>query len=254
MDARSLRVGQRLPDAPAEIATIDVDRQAALLLEYQSTAGEELTALTEAARPVLADLPLQSPAELSRDAGRPEPSCGSCARACTPRSPGARESGTTALLEDVVVPVDLLADTCAGLSELFDRYRYRDSVIFGHAKDGNIHFLLTDRFADDEPLRRYADFTEDMVDLVLAQGGSLKAEHGTGRVMAPYVRRQYGDELYDVMVGIKRLIDPVGLLNPGRAARRRTGRAPAAHQGHPDRRGGGRPMRGMRVLRARLSQ
>ena len=54
-----------------------------------------------------------------------------------------------------------------------------------------------------------------MVDLVLAQGGSLKAEHGTGRVMAPYVRRQYGDELYDVMVGIKRLIDPAGLLNPG---------------------------------------
>ena len=114
-----------------------------------------------------------------------------------------------------MVPVDLLADTCAGLGELFDRYRYRDSVIFGHAKDGNIHFLITDRFADDEPLRRYADFTEDMVDLVLAQGGSLKAEHGTGRVMAPYVRRQYGDELYDVMVGIKRLIDPVGLLNPG---------------------------------------
>ena len=114
-----------------------------------------------------------------------------------------------------MVPVKLLADTCAGLHELFDRYRYRDSVIFGHAKDGNIHFLITDRFDDDEPLRRYADFTEDMVDLVLAQGGSLKAEHGTGRVMAPYVRRQYGDELYDVMVGIKRLIDPAGLLNPG---------------------------------------
>jgi D-lactate dehydrogenase len=88
-------------------------------------------------------------------------------------------------------------------------------VIFGHAKDGNIHFLITDRFADDEPLRRYADFTEDMVDLVLAQGGSLNAERGTGRVMAPYVRQQYGDELYDVMVGIKRLIDPAGLLNRG---------------------------------------
>ena len=76
--------------------------------------------------------------------------------------------GTTALLEDVVVPVKLLADTRAGLHELFNRYRYRDSVIFGHAKDGNIHFLITDRFADDEPLRR-AEFTEDMVDLVLAQ-------------------------------------------------------------------------------------
>ena len=47
-----------------------------------------------------------------------------------------------------------------------------------------------------------------MVDLVLGQGGSLKAEHGTGRVMAPYVRRQFGDELYDVMRSLKALVDP----------------------------------------------
>jgi D-lactate dehydrogenase len=214
MDARSLRVGQRLPDAAVEIATLDVTRQAALLLEYQSTDGDELAALTEAARPVLAGLPLQSPVELSRDAAT-RGKLWKLRKGLYAAVAGARESGTTALLEDVVVPVDLLADTCAGLGGLFDRYRYRDSVIFGHAKDGNIHFLLTDSFAGEEPLRRYAEFTEDMVDLVLAQGGSLKAEHGTGRVMAPYVRRQYGDELYDVMVGIKRLIDPAGLLNPG---------------------------------------
>jgi D-lactate dehydrogenase len=54
-----------------------------------------------------------------------------------------------------------------------------------------------------------------MVDLVLGQGGTLKAEHGTGRIMAPFVRRQYGDELYEVMRAVKRLIDPHGLLNPG---------------------------------------
>ena len=214
MDATSLRVGQRLPDAPAQIATLDVSGQAALLLEYQSTDRDELLTQTEAAAPVLAGLPLQHPAELTADPavrGR----LWKLRKGLYASVAGARASGTTALLEDVVVPVKLLADTCAGLHELFDRYRYRDSVIFGHAKDGNIHFLITDRFADDEPLRRYADFTEDMVDLVLAQGGSLKAEHGTGRVMAPFVRRQYGDELYDVMVGIKRLIDPAGLLNPG---------------------------------------
>jgi len=214
MDARSLRVGQRLPDAPPTIATMNVERQAALLLEYQSTTNEELSVLTQGAQPVLAGLPLQSPAELSGDAAT-RAKLWKLRKGLYAAVAGARESGTTALLEDVVVPVGLLADTCAGLGELFDRYRYRDSVIFGHAKDGNIHFLLTDRFADEEPLHRYANFTEDMVDLVLAQGGSLKAEHGTGRVMAPYVRRQYGDELYDVMVSIKRLIDPAGLLNPG---------------------------------------
>jgi D-lactate dehydrogenase len=88
-------------------------------------------------------------------------------------------------------------------------------VIFGHAKDGNIHFLLNERFDDPQSLLRYQAFTEDMVELVLAQGGTLKAEHGTGRIMAPFVRRQYGDELYDVMVSVKTLIDPEGVLNPG---------------------------------------
>jgi D-lactate dehydrogenase len=58
-------------------------------------------------------------------------------------------------------------------------------------------------------------FTEHMVDLVLGNGGTLKAEHGTGRIMAPFVRRQYGDELYEVMLAVKRLCDPAGVLNPG---------------------------------------
>ena len=88
-------------------------------------------------------------------------------------------------------------------------------MIFGHAKDGNIHFMLTEQLGGGGPLDRFLGFTEDMVDLVLGQGGSLKAEHGTGRMMAPYVRRQYGDELYEVMREIKRLCDPRGLLNPG---------------------------------------
>ena len=128
---------------------------------------------------------------------------------------GARPPGTTALLEDIVVPVPALGRTCEQLVELFDRYSFEDSVIFGHAKDGNIHFMLTDGFASTNELDRYNAFTEDMVDLVLGEGGSLKAEHGTGRVMAPYVRRQYGDELYDVMRRIKELCDPAGVLNPG---------------------------------------
>lgn len=128
---------------------------------------------------------------------------------------GARPSGTTALLEDVVVPVPALLDTCESLLELFDRYAYEESVIFGHAKDGNIHFMLNERFEDPANLERYQRFTEEMVDVVLGNQGSLKAEHGTGRIMAPFVRRQYGDELYAVMCELKALFDPDGILNPG---------------------------------------
>lgn len=88
-------------------------------------------------------------------------------------------------------------------------------MIFGHAKDGNVHFLLNERFDDADSVARYRRFTDDLVDLVLSQQGSLKAEHGTGRIMAPFVRRQYGDELTDMMWEIKGLLDPDGILNPG---------------------------------------
>ena len=214
MDATSLRVGQSLAGAPAAIRELTVDRQAALLVEYQATSATELDTVATAARATLDALAVVGPVVLSSDtAVRSE--LWKVRKGLYTSVAGARRSGTTALLEDVVVPVENLADTCAALTALFDRYGYQDSVIFGHAKDGNIHFMLTDRFETAEQLARYAEFTEALVDLVLGNGGSLKAEHGTGRVMAPFVRRQYGKELYEVMREIKRLLDPLGLLNPG---------------------------------------
>ncbi len=213
MDATSLRVGQAFPDTPAMIKELRVEAQAALLVEYQATTRAELEHLAQAARPTLDQLPVP-PVELTEDPvvrGK----LWKLRKGLYTSVAGARTSGTTALLEDVVVPVAKLADTCSDLAVLFEKYSYRDSVIFGHAKDGNIHFMLTDRFESAEQMDRYTGFTEDMVTLVLANDGSLKAEHGTGRVMSPYVRRQYGDELYEVMVGIKDLFDPSRLLNVG---------------------------------------
>lgn len=214
MDATSIRVGQSLPDAPAEILGFEVTTEAALLVEYHAASDDELARLAARGARVLEGSPLRAPAVFSTDAA-------ARARAWRLRKglyaavAGARPSGTTALLEDIVVPVPALAATCEALQGLFERYAYRDSVIFGHAKDGNIHFMLTDRFEGDAALARFVAFTDEMVDLVLAHGGNLKAEHGTGRAMAPFVRRQYGDELYDVMGALKRLCDPAGVLNPG---------------------------------------
>ena len=214
MDPTSLRVGQHFPDTPQQIKDLTVSRHAALLLEYQSTTAAELAEVTAAAASTLAGLPTAYPVALTADPHL-RGKFWKLRKGLYTTVAGMRPSGTTALLEDVVVPVASLADTCADLEKLFDEYSYRDSVIFGHAKDGNIHFMLTDRFENDEQMQRYVDFTEAMVDLVLANKGSLKAEHGTGRVMAPFVRRQYGDELYGVMCQVKNLFDPNGLLNPG---------------------------------------
>ncbi|AWB93967.1 FAD-binding oxidoreductase [Aeromicrobium chenweiae] len=214
MDATSLRVAQQLPDAPAELTGLTVQAHAALLIELQAADAKGLDELTARSARVLDTLPLVAPVELTRDPA-------SRARLWHIRKglytavAEARSPGTTALLEDVVVPVAELGATCEELIGLFDEHGYENSVIFGHAKDGNIHFMLNERFDNPASLERYRRFTEDMVELVLAHGGSLKAEHGTGRIMAPFVRRQYGDELYDVMTQVKSLCDPRGLLNPG---------------------------------------
>ncbi|MDL9978751.1 FAD-binding and (Fe-S)-binding domain-containing protein [Microbacterium sp. ASV49] len=214
MDAGSLRVAQQDPEAPAELAQLTVVDHAALLVEHQQPSAADLAARVENAHDLFRRLPLVAPATMTSDAAT-RAALWHIRKGLFTAVAGARPSGTTALLEDIAVPVDRLNEASARLVELFGRYAYEGSVIFGHAKDGNIHFLVNERFDDPERLVRYEAFTEDLVELVLSLGGTLKAEHGTGRIMAPYVRRQYGDELYAVMWEVKRLLDPGMLFNPG---------------------------------------
>lgn len=214
MDAASLRVAQRGPDAPSAVRDLRVDAHAALLVEYQADDADALERLVRAAIPQIDRLPLAEDYELSGDA-EARAALWHLRKGLYATVAGARPTGTTALLEDIVVPVSELARTCVALTALFTRHGYDGSVIFGHARDGNIHFMLTDRFDDDAGRRRLGAFTDDLVDLVLAHGGSLKAEHGTGRAMAPFVERQYGRDLFRVMREIKDACDPGALLNPG---------------------------------------
>lgn len=214
MDATSLCVAQRDPEATDDLLAITVSQQAALLVEFQEPDAETLATRVAASRAVLDTLPLETPAALSTDAAR-RAALWNIRKGLFTLVAGNRPAGTSALLEDIAVPVEELFATCTELIALFEQHGYQESVIFGHAKDGNIHFMLNERFGDAASLARYEAFTEDMVDLVLRHGGTLKAEHGTGRIMAPFVRRQYGDELYAVMREVKALVDPAGLLNPG---------------------------------------
>lgn len=214
LDAASLRVAQGLSDVPAAISEIDVQGHAALLVEVHAADDEGLAVASATAQAHFDALPLALAPRLTTDSGE-RAALWHVRKGLYTAVAGARPSGTTALLEDIVVPVPRLLATCERLIELFAEHGYEGSVIFGHAKDGNVHFLLNERFDDPDSVARYRRFTDDLVELVLAQEGSLKAEHGTGRIMAPFVRRQYGDELTDMMWEIKRLFDPDGILNPG---------------------------------------
>ncbi|WP_193570868.1 FAD-binding and (Fe-S)-binding domain-containing protein [Diaminobutyricibacter tongyongensis] len=214
MDSRSLVVAQQQSDCPAEISRLTVVEHAALLVELQSPDARTLQSATDKVSLQLAELPLSQPATLLTDAAA-RAALWHVRKGLYTAVAGARPSGTTALLEDIAVPVERLLATCHELIRLFDVYGYQGCVIFGHAKDGNVHFMVNERFDEDGALGRYRRFTEDMVALVLENGGTLKADHGTGRIMAPFVRRQYGDSIYVTMVRIKHLFDPLGLLNPG---------------------------------------
>ncbi|BAI64767.1 FAD/FMN-containing dehydrogenase [Rothia mucilaginosa DY-18] len=214
MDATSIRVAQRTGQAAEALAAIDVKDHAALLVEFQGNSEQELNDLAAAAAPMFKSLPVASPVSMTSKLSERN-ALWAARRGLYTTVAGNRPSGTNALLEDVVVPVEVLGNTCSDLTKLFDAHGYKDSVIFGHAKDGNIHFMLNEQFRDPKQLDRYREFTEEMVQLILGNEGSLKAEHGTGRIMAPFVSRQFGEELFDVMRQIKRLIDPKGFMNPG---------------------------------------
>ena len=129
---------------------------------------------------------------------------------------GTRRPGTTCLIEDVAFHIEDLPEATADLQALIARHGYDDACIYGHALEGNYHFILNQSFSTQAEVDRYEALMEDVKTLVVDKyDGSLKAEHGTGRNMAPYVRYEWGDEAYEVMKSVKQLFDPKGLLNPG---------------------------------------
>ena len=129
---------------------------------------------------------------------------------------GMRRPGTTCLIEDVAFHVEDLAEAVTDLSDLLDRHGYDDSCIYGHALEGNFHFIINQSFDSDREVQRYKDMINDVGELVVNKyDGSLKAEHGTGRNMAPYVEFEWGTKAFEVMKRIKSIFDPAGILNPG---------------------------------------
>ena len=127
-----------------------------------------------------------------------------------------RRTGTTVIIEDVAFPIEHLADATLDLQELLLRYQYTEAIIFGHALAGNLHFVFTQDFSTEAEVVRYRDLMDDVVKMVLEKyDGSLKAEHGTGRNMAPFVEKEWGEAAFGLMKAIKNLFDPKGLLNPG---------------------------------------
>ena len=129
---------------------------------------------------------------------------------------GMRRKGTTCLIEDVAFHIEDLPDATSDLSAMLDKHGYDDSCIYGHALEGNFHFIINQSFDSPEEVDRYERMIRDVAETVVGKyDGSLKAEHGTGRNMAPFVEYEWGPEAFGVMRRIKGIFDPEGILNPG---------------------------------------
>jgi D-lactate dehydrogenase len=128
---------------------------------------------------------------------------------------GLRKNGTTVIIEDVAFPLLQLADACLALKDLFKKYEYHDAVLFGHALEGNLHFVFSQDFSNQTEVDRYEKLMSELAVLVVDRfNGSLKAEHGTGRNMAPFVEKEWGTAAYEIMKRIKNIFDPNNKINP----------------------------------------
>ena len=126
-----------------------------------------------------------------------------------------RPRGTVSIIEDIAFRGDVLGEALADVRKVLIKYHYSDAVMWGHLLDGNVHFTIFPDINRSEGVDEYAAFMRELVDTVLKHDGSLKAEHGTGRNMAPFVQQEWGSDIYQLMKDIKALLDPQGLLNPG---------------------------------------
>ncbi|MFZ3187493.1 MAG: FAD-binding and (Fe-S)-binding domain-containing protein [Candidatus Sulfotelmatobacter sp.] len=214
MDRASLRSVENQAGIPASIKTLP-EGAAGLLVEFQSAEESSRTELEALAKDAVGGLKLFEPARFTHAAAE-QALLWKIRAGIFPSVGSVRQSGTTVIIEDVAFPVEVLADATYDLNRLFVKHQYSNAIVFGHAKDGNLHFVITQSFNDQAAIDQYSRFIDDLVELVVRRyDGALKAEHGTGRNMAPFVETEWGGEAYQIMRQLKRLADPDNLLNPG---------------------------------------
>ncbi len=214
MDGRAMRSVADKAGMPSFIQSLDLEA-AAILVESHASCQTTLDLQCKSVMDALAEYTIIESVPFTSDAATVATLWG-IRKGMFPAVGAVREVGTTVIIEDVAFPVENLANGVRDLQALFDRFQYGEAIIFGHALEGNLHFVFTQGFDSQTEIDRYGKFMDEVAELVAVKyQGSLKAEHGTGRNMAPYVELEWGREGYQLMQQIKTIFDPQGLLNPG---------------------------------------
>jgi D-lactate dehydrogenase len=208
---RSVENKAGMPDYLKELS----DTVTALLVETRAESADILQTQIAAIQESLHQLPTVRPVSFT-DVPAEFTALWKIRKGLFPAVGAVRKTGTTVIIEDVAFPGEHLADAALDLQELFKKFAYHEAIIFGHALDGNLHFVFTQDFSIPSEVVRYRDFMDEVVKMVVEKyDGSLKAEHGTGRNMAPFVQKEWGEAAFQLMREIKNIFDPFNLLNPG---------------------------------------
>lgn len=211
MDYACLDSAKGLENAPSELEKIQ-SGACAILVQLESSTQKELDSKIAHISKELESVPSLFGVHFSSDE-KLMASWWKIRKALLPLAAGTRPSGSIVITEDICFPIHTFAQGIESITKLFDTFHFK-GIIFGHALSGNVHFIITPNLNDEKESQAFAEFMEAMVDSVIALQGSTKAEHGTGRMIAPFVEKEWGAKAYSINRRIKEIFDPHALINP----------------------------------------
>jgi glycolate oxidase len=128
--------------------------------------------------------------------------------------PALERLGAT-LLDDVALPVTKIAEFVGLVAELSIKHKLTIGI-FGHAGDGNMHPTIVHDHGDTEGEKRARLAFSEIVQIAQGLGGTASGEHGIGSIKRELVKAEISDSVLAIQRGIKSLLDPAGILNPGK--------------------------------------
>jgi D-lactate dehydrogenase len=213
IDRKALRSIENQTGIPEYIKSFDATATA-LLIDLESSTNDKLLELIDKTQKALNQFNLVREFEITT---QPQQilEYWKIRKGIFPSVGGMRKPGTSIIIEDIAVSLKNLTPAVLDLRKMLDDLNYHDAVIYGHALDGNLHFIFAQDFNEPSDRKRYENMINKLCDLIVNKyNGSLKAEHGTGINMAPFVEYEWGSDLYQVMKEIKQAFDPKNILNP----------------------------------------
>jgi len=116
-------------------------------------------------------------------------------------------------VDDFIILPEYLPEFLPKLYKILNEYKLI-YTISGHLGDGNLHIIPLMDLKNEKQRKNILEITDKVYDLVLSYKGILTAEHNDGLIRSPYLEKEFGKEIYNIFLEIKKIFDPQGIFNP----------------------------------------